>query len=137
MAREKVTKVPRRKEEFTYRGRPISELKKLKLEELAKLFPARQRRTLLRGLSEDHKKLLAKIKSNDPNVRTHLRDMIVLPDMVGKKVFVHGGKDFQPVEIMPEMIGHYLGEFVLTRKKVSHGAAGIGATRSSKYVPLK
>ena len=137
MAREKITKVPRRKEEFTYRGHTLSELKKMKLEELAKLLPARQRRTLLRGFSEDHKKLLAKIKSGDPNVRTHIRDMVVLPEMVGKKVFVHGGKEFLPVEIAPEMIGHYLGEFVLTRKKVMHGAAGIGATRSSKYVPLK
>lgn len=137
MAREKITKVPRRKEEFTYRGHTLSELKKMRLEELAKLLPARQRRTLLRGFSEDHKKLLAKIKSGDPNVRTHIRDMVVLPEMVGKKVFVHGGKEFLPVEIAPEMIGHYLGEFVLTRNKVRHGAAGIGATRSSKYVPLR
>ncbi|MEM2934487.1 MAG: 30S ribosomal protein S19 [Methanocellales archaeon] len=137
MAREKITKVPRRKEEFTYRGYTLSELKKMKLEELAKLLPSRQRRKLLRGLSEKHKKLLAKIRSGDPNVRTHLRDMIVLPEMVGKKIFVHCGKEFHPVEILPDMIGHYLGEFALTRKKVVHGAAGIGATRSSKFVPLK
>jgi small subunit ribosomal protein S19 len=78
-----------------------------------------------------------KIRIKDPNIRTHLRDMIVLPEMVGMKISIHSGKDFAPVEISSEMLGHYFGEFVMTRKKVSHGAAGIGSTRSSKFVPLK
>jgi small subunit ribosomal protein S19 len=63
--------------------------------------------------------------------------MIVLPEMVGMKIAIHSGKEFMPIDILPEMMGHYFGEFVLTRKKVSHGAAGIGATKSSKFVPLK
>jgi small subunit ribosomal protein S19 len=63
--------------------------------------------------------------------------MIVLPEMVGKEVEVHAGRDFVKISILPEMIGHYLGEFVGTRKRVKHGVAGIGATRSSKYIPLK
>ena len=91
---------------------------------------------LKRGLTEAEEKLLEKLKKKDV-VRTHLRQMIVLPSMVGKKIGIHNGKDFEYVEIKPEMIGHYLGEFALTRKKVVHGAAGVGATRASKYVPLK
>ena len=70
-------------------------------------------------------------------VRTHLRDMIVLPDMVGKTVEIHSGKVFNRVTIMPEMVGHYFGEYAMTRGRVNHGSAGVGATRSSKYVPLK
>lgn len=115
----------------------MEELRKLNPDEFALLVPSRQRRAIQRGISEDHKKLLHKVKIKDQNIRTHLRDMIVLPEMVGLKIAIHSGKEFVPVEIIPEMLGHYLGEFVLTRKKVSHGAAGIGATRSSKFIPLK
>lgn len=105
-------------------------------EDVAVLLPARQRRSLKRGASKDHKKFQAKLKAKD-GVRTHLRDIIILPDMVGKSIEVHNGKSFEKVEIMPEMVGHYLGEFALTRARVNHGSAGVGATRSSKFVPLK
>jgi small subunit ribosomal protein S19 len=137
MARRESSKIPKRKGEFTFRGKSLEELKKLSHDEFALLVPSRQRRTLQRGLSEDHKKLMHKVKIKDPNIRTHLRDMIVLPEMVGMKIAIHSGKEFMPIDILPEMMGHYFGEFVLTRKKVSHGAAGIGATKSSKFVPLK
>ena len=137
MARRESSKIPKRKGEFTFRGKSLEELKKLSQDEFALLVPSRQRRTLQRGLSEDHKKLLHKVKIKDPNIRTHLRDMIVLPEMIGMKIAIHSGKEFMPIDILPEMMGHYFGEFVLTRKKVSHGAAGIGATKSSKFVPLK
>jgi small subunit ribosomal protein S19 len=137
MARRESSKIPKRKGEFTFRGKSLEELKKLSQDEFALLVPSRQRRTLQRGISEDHKKLLHKVKIKDPNIRTHLRDMIVLPDMVGMKIAIHSGKEFIPIDIISEMMGHYFGEFVLTRKKVSHGAAGIGATKSSKFVPLK
>ncbi|VVB89112.1 30S ribosomal protein S19 [uncultured archaeon] len=137
MAKKISSKIPKRKGEFTYRGKSLEELRKLSVEEFARLVPARQRRTILRGFSEDHKTLLHKVKIKDPNIRTHLRDMIILPEMIGMKISIHSGKEFTPVEIIPEMLGHYFGEFVMTRKKVSHGAAGIGATRSSKFIPLK
>jgi small subunit ribosomal protein S19 len=101
------------------------------------LMGARQRRKLKRELREKEEKLLEELKSDKESVRTHQRDVIVLPGMVGKKIGIHNGKSFEYVEIKPEMIGHYLGEFALTRKRVLHGAAGVGATRSSKYVPLK
>jgi small subunit ribosomal protein S19 len=137
MARKESSKIPKRKGEFTFRGKSLEDLKKLSHDEFALLVPSRQRRTIQRGFSEDHKKLLHKVKIKDQNIRTHLRDMIILPEMVGMKIAIHSGKEFVPIDILPEMMGHYFGEFVLTRKKVSHGAAGIGATRSSKFVPLK
>ncbi len=137
MAKKRAKSTLKRKEvEFRYRGYTLAKLKKMKLEELMVLLPARQRRKLKRKLRADEEKLLEKIGQRD-EVRTHLRDAIVLPCMVGKKIGIHNGKGFEYVEIKPEMIGHYLGEFALTRKRVVHGAAGVGATRSSKYVPLK
>jgi len=122
--------------EFTYRGKKVADLAKMSQDELAQLLPARQRRKIKRGLSKEHKKFQASIKGMEL-IRTHLRDMIVFPDMVGKQVEIYNGRKYERVEIMPEMIGHYLGEYSLTRSRVSHGSAGVGATRSSKFVPLK
>ena len=136
MAKKAGSKLPKRKEEFTYRGHKVADLAKLSIDEIAELFPARQRRSIKRGFSKEHKKLLANLKASD-SVRTHLRDMIVLPEMVGKSIEIYNGKSFENVEVMTEMVGHYFGEFSLTRAKVMHGSAGVGATRSSKFVPLK
>ena len=136
MAKKAGSKLPKRKEEFLYRGRKMADLAKLSIEELAGLFPARQRRSIKRGLAKENKKLLANLKNKD-SVRTHIRNMLILPDMVGKSIEIYNGKSFEKVEVMPEMIGHFFGEFALTIGRVQHGAAGVGATRSSKYVPLK
>ena len=100
---------------------------------------------MLRGLTEAQRILLEKIRKAKKAVKegkkviikTHVRDMIILPEMVGLTIHVYNGKEFVPVEIKPEMIGHYLGEFAITCKPVKHGAPGIGASRSSMYVPLK
>ena len=70
-------------------------------------------------------------------INTHLRDLLILPYMIGTTVNVYSGKEFVPVIITTEMIGHYLGEYVITNKRVNHGAPGVGASRSSLYVPLK
>lgn len=109
------------------------------LAEIIELLPARARRTMRRSLDEERLAFVEKLRSNgtEEAVRTHCRDVPVLPDFVGKKVAVHNGKEFQLVEIKPEMIGHYLGEFALTRKPVKHSGPGVGATRSSKFLPLK
>mgnify|MGYP000288949783 CR=1 FL=1 len=129
--------------EFTYRGHTLDELQELSLEEVAELLPARQRRSIDRGLSAEKHKLLEEAReageeetANDP-IRTHLRDMPIVPEMVGLTFAVHNGQSFERVNVEPEMLGHYLGEFQLTRSDVEHGQAGIGATRSSKFVPLK
>ncbi len=127
---------------FTYRGYTVEELQKISLEEFAKLVPARQRRSLLRGFTDAQKKLLEKIRKYKEKgitkpIKTHCRDMVIIPEMIGMTIMVYNGKEFIPVEITPEKLGHYLGEFAPTRKRVVHGAPGVGATRSSKYVPLK
>ena len=130
-------RMPRRREEFTYRGYKIDELKAMGMSELLPLMPARARRKVTRGLSRGEETLLAKIRGGDEKVRTHMRDMIVMPVMIGKTIEIYNGKEFLKVEFQPESIFHYLGEFALTRHRVTHGSAGIGATRGSKYVPLK
>jgi len=70
-------------------------------------------------------------------VKTHLRDMIVVPEMIGSQIGIYNGKVFNTVEIKPEMTGHYLGEFSLSYKPVNPGKPGIGATNSSRFIPLK
>ncbi|KAL5831188.1 hypothetical protein ACOSQ4_016542 [Xanthoceras sorbifolium] len=70
-------------------------------------------------------------------VRTHLRNMIIVPEMIGSIIGVYNGKTFNQVEIKPEMIGHYLAEFSISYKPVKHGRPGIGATYSSRFIPLK
>ncbi len=128
--------------EFLYRGIPKEELEKVPLDRLFQLFNARQRRSLTRGITDGKRKLIGEIKAARAGtlkgpIKTHLRDLIVLPSMVDVTVNVFSGKEFVPVLIKTEMIGHYLGEYVITNKKVSHGAPGVGASRSSLYVPLK
>ena len=66
-----------------------------------------------------------------------LNNMPILPQFVGRRIAIHNGQHFVEVEIKPEMIGHYLGEFAVTRRGVTHSGPGVGATRSSKHVPLK
>lgn len=128
-----------RKKEFAYRGLTLEQLKSLPQEELVKLLPARARRSLRRGLSEEHQHLLKRVEKTQPGtvLRTHLRDMPILPQLIGRAFAVHNGKEFQRVDVAPEMVGHYLGEFALTRKSVRHTGPGVGATRGSKFMPLK
>lgn len=127
---------------FDYRGVPLEQLETISLEKLFEMFNARQRRSLTRGITDGKRKLIEEIKaakagkSKNP-IKTHLRDLIILPYMVGVTINVFSGKEFRPINIMPEMIGHYLGEYVITNKRVQHGAPGVGASRSSLYVPLK
>jgi small subunit ribosomal protein S19 len=132
-------KVEIRKKEFLFHGKTIEELQKLSVEELLPMLPSRSRRTLKRGLSKDENKLMEDVKKAKQGdlIKTHCRNMIVLPSFVGFNILVHNGKDFERVNIQPQMIGHYLGEFALTRKKVKHTGPGVGATRGSKFMPLK
>lgn len=125
------------KKEFRYRGQSLEALQGLSITEFAAILPARQRRSLKRGLSDQHKVLLKHIKKGKKNIETHCRDMVILPEMVGTMVKIHNGKEFVSIQLTEEMIGHYLGEFALTRKLVSHSAPGIGATRSSASLSVK
>ncbi|MEM4559987.1 MAG: 30S ribosomal protein S19 [Candidatus Caldarchaeum sp.] len=134
--------------EFTYRGYTVEQLTSMSMDAVIKLLPSRARRSLYkRGLTPAQSKLLVKVRKArkllesgqrlEKPIKTHCRDMVVIPEMVGLTIHVHNGQEFQPVEIVPEMIGHRLGEYVITNKRVVHGRAGVGATRSSMYVPLK
>jgi small subunit ribosomal protein S19 len=132
--------------EFHYRGFAFTDLLALSMDEFIRLLPSRQRRSLQRGLSPEQRKLLEAIRKTKQtpaesqksrSIKTHARDMIILPEMVGVTISVHTGKEFLAFEIKPEMIGHYIGEFAITNKPVKHGVPGIGASRSSMYVPLK
>ncbi len=138
--------------EFTYRGKTLPELQQMSLEEFARLTNARVRRSILRGLDKtmlekvmhayEANKNTGAIAGAKPNpqakaIRTHVRHFAILPQMVGLKFAVYKGNTFEPVDIQPEMIGHLLGEYVLTRKRVAHGKAGIGSTKSSSAVTAK
>jgi small subunit ribosomal protein S19 len=131
--------------EFTYRSHTVDELQSMSMDEFIRLLPSRQRRSLQRGLTHEQRILLENIRrakkvlkeEGRAVVKTHTRDMVILPEMVGVTILVHNGKEFTAVEIAPEMIGHYLGEFAITHKPVKHGSPGIGASRSSMYVPLR
>lgn len=128
--------------DFAYRGFTLSQLQDMSMDEFITILPSRQRRTLHRGLKPEQRILLEKIRESlkeggDATVKTHVRNMVILPEMVGVKIQVHNGKEFVEVPVKPEMISHSLGEFAITNKPVRHGTPGIGASRSSMYVPLK
>jgi small subunit ribosomal protein S19 len=131
--------------EFMYRGHSLVSLQGMSMDEFINMLPSRQRRSLQRGLTPEQRILLEKMraaqealkKGKETTVKTHVRDMLILPEMVGAKVHVHNGKEFVALDIKAEMIGHYIGEFAITNKPVRHGTPGIGASRSSMYVPLK
>ena len=128
----------RRKKEFTYRGLTLDKLQELEFNQFLSMLPSRQRRSFKRGLSKEQAKLV-----NDSNqrpekvLRTHRREMIVIPQFVGRKFAVHNGREFVDIDIMPEMIGLYFGELAPTRTSPTHTGPGVGATKSSKFMPLK
>ena len=131
--------------EFSYRGHNLNSITGMSMDEFINMLPSRQRRSLQRGLTPEQRILLEKLREakeaqkqgKEFSLKTHVRDLIILPEMVGAKIGIHNGKEFVAVDIKPEMIGHYLGEFAITNKPVRHGTPGIGASRSSMYVPLK
>lgn len=124
--------------QFLFKGKTIEELQKMKIDEFIELLPTRQRRSYKRGWTAEQEKFLKALRNNKEKIiKTHCRDMLVLPEMVGRKLAVYNGKEFIYITIAPEMMGHYLGEYALTRKGVKHSAAGIGATRSTKFISVK
>ena len=133
------------KKEFTYRGFNMEQLNAMPLwpegEEddfIVGLLPSRVRRSLGRGLSVENEHFIERVaRSRTNTIRTHRRDVPILPQFVGRRIAIHNGQHFVEIDIKPEMIGHYLGEFAVTRRGVTHSGPGVGATRSSKHVPLK
>jgi len=131
---------------FQFRGVDLEQLLDMNNEQLMAIFHCRVRRKFTRGIKRKpmaFMKRLRKAKKEAPPmekpacIKTHLRDMVIVPEMIGSIVGVYNGKTFNQIEIKPEMIGHYLGEFSITYKPVKHGRPGIGATHSSRFIPLK
>lgn len=123
---------------FTFRGYTPEQLKDMTLTEFSKIITARGRRTLKRGFTEPQKRLLKRIKEHpDKFHKTHERDIVIIPQMIGAKLGVYNGKEWVTVEITPDKLGHRLGEFAMTRQRVKHSAPGVGASRSSKHVSIK
>ncbi len=128
--------------QLTYKGKTEQELKKMDIKEFTKLVSAKKRRSLTRGFSEQQKALLKKIRNSNKEeykkpIKTHCRNMIIIPEMIGKEIHIHNGKTFNKIFITIEMLGHHLGEMSLTRKQVAHSAPGVGATKSSAAVSVK
>lgn len=130
---------------FKYKGKTLEEILNMSLDEFAQLLPARQRRSLLRGFTKAQIKLLAKVREIIKNpelakkavVKTHVRDMIILPEMIGLTFAVYNGKEYVQFKVTPEMLGRRLGEFSPTAKRVTHGEPGLKATKSSRFVAVK
>jgi len=128
-----------RKKQFKYRGKSVEELKDLDVREFAKYLRSRQRRTVLRQFQriEDFVNKSKERVARNKKIRTHQRDLIIVPEMVGMTLHIYNGRNFLPVEVKPEMLGHVFGEFSSTRAKTNHGSAGVGATKGSKFKSKK
>ena len=123
-------------DELRFHGKNLDELKEMGIKEFSLLLKSRQRRSLQRGFTEPQKSFLKKLEKKN-NVKTHCRDIIVIPSMVGKLVRLYNGKEYVAITITEEMLGHFMGELVLTRKMVKHSSPGVGATRSSASVSVR
>lgn len=132
MAKHKKPEIVRK--DIPYRGKSLEFLKSLDVRECAKFLPSRSRRFILKNFEEVEKFVQRCEKSATQNkkIKTHLREIVIVPKLVGLTIGIHNGRNFQDVLILPEMIGHRLGEFAITTSRVNHGAAGIGATKGSK-----
>jgi len=114
---------------FKFKGKSIEELKALSLEEFAALIDSTKRRKLKRGFTEQENKLLDKIRSNEKNIKTHCRDMIVLPEMIGLTIGIYTGREFVSIRLVDEMVGLRFGELAPTRKiGVQHAGGGAKKT---------
>ncbi len=136
-SKRKATKaIAERGKEVLYKGMTLDQLLELDLPSLLKIVPARARRSLKRGYNIEQQRLHERLLEKD-SVKTRVRDLIIIPQYVGKTVSVYNGNSYQTFTIKEEMIGHYLGEYSQTRKEVKHSGPGVGATRGSKFLPLK
>ncbi|KAF7121475.1 hypothetical protein RHSIM_Rhsim13G0165600 [Rhododendron simsii] len=150
----------------SYSGELIWTFCSTEIFEFVKLFTARARRRFQRGLTRNPMALNNKLHKakreapvgEKPNlVKTHLHNMIIVPERIGNVIGVYNGKTFNQVDIKPQMNGHDLAEFSISYKPVKHGRLGchfervfsisykpvkhgrpnIGVTHSSRFIPLR
>jgi small subunit ribosomal protein S15e len=152
---------------FTFRGIELDKLLDLSHEELLNYVNSRARRRMQRGMKRKPLALIKKLRKAKAGkcfsffllafflkfyfifclacgaldkpvaIKTHLRNMLIVPEMIGSQLAVYNGKVFNQIEVKPEMVGHYLGEFSISYRPVRHGRPGIGSTNSSRFIPLK
>ena len=128
------------KKEFTYRGKTLEEMNAMSIDQFAQLCNARSRKTLKAGFDKHILQKMEKARAKGEKakpIKTHRRDIVVIPSMVGLRFAVYRGNSFEAVDVVDKMLGHYLGELVFTRKRLQHGKAGIGATKSSSAVTAR
>ena len=125
-------------------GMDEEKLSTLSDEEFINKYAKSRARRAYKRLSENvrYRKLIEKVKKVKENkkgsvIKTHVREAVILPSWIGMKFGVHNGKEFVTIEIKPMMVGKRLGDFAHTTKRVQHSGPGVGATRGSKFVPLK
>lgn len=130
---------------FSFKGIDLDKLLEMRTDEVSELLPARIRRRFARGLTRKHTTLMKKIRKakkeakpleKPATIKTHLRNLPILPEMVGSVLAIYNGKVFNVVEVRPEMIGKYLAEFSITYKPTLHGRPGLGSTHSSRFIPI-
>ncbi|MDB9835618.1 30S ribosomal protein S19 [Flavobacteriaceae bacterium] len=84
-------------------------------------------RSLKKGPFVHHslqKKVMGNVASNSKSViKTWSRASLITPDFVGQTIAVHNGRQFIPVYVTENMVGHKLGEFSPTRSYRGHGGA--------------
>lgn len=122
---------------FTYQGVDLDDLKTMPLCDLKELFPSSFRRHVNRGFSEEEHMLIKQAERGESGIRTQCRNMMILPIMVGNIIGVHNGCNYVEIDVKPEMIGRRFKDLVPTKTSKAHGKPGVGATSSSKFVPLK
>ncbi len=128
-----------------FRGMDANTLAALSVEQSLPLLTSRARRAVKRALSNKalkvrklmKKAVALKAKSPAKVIRTHVREAVILPEWLGLNFAVHNGKEWKPVQITIDKIGYRLGDFSHTTGRVLHSGPGVGATRGSKFIPLK
>ena len=129
--------------EDKYKGHNNEELSKMSVDDFMELTTSRERRTL-KNLKRNpqFKKLVMKIRKlkkegKTKMIKTHVREAVVIPEWLGMTISIYNGKEFKKVEITVRHLGKRLGDFAHTTGPVKHSGPGVGATRGSKFVPLK
>ncbi len=138
MAKENETsEIDLRKKEQTFRGKTLEELKALDAREFAKLLSSNRKRNVLRNF-QMHEKFLSIVKKKGKKaIKTHKREMVILPGLVGLRINVYNGREFVPVEVSFDMLGHKLGEFSMTRLKARHSKDEKGQPKVGQPAPDK
>ncbi|KAF0852354.1 40S small subunit ribosomal protein uS19 (rpS15) [Andalucia godoyi] len=131
---------------YSFRGVELDNLLDLNDEQFAQMLTCRHRRKFNRGVKLGVQTLLKKCRKSKKDlkigekpepVKTHLRNVTIVPDMIGSVIGVYNGKGFVAVDVKADMLGYYLGEFALTYKPVGHGRAGAAATAAAaKFMPV-